>query len=161
MLRTDQNHIDSEINGGCNPIDSETINHHRPGSAQPLLNAQQLQQQQQQDQRTKQVSAAQNSNSNPKKSVMLNLKSGAINSTVEEFEHFSTRFSDTLTQNRRRYQLGILIIAIAFGCFGCFLFGLNFRYLFDTQGCTDSSGECSFLKIVFPFSSFFFYSISV
>lgn len=145
MLSIDQNHIDSEFNGGFSTIaDSELINL-RPSSGQTLLNVQQLQIQQQQQQQIKSPSAtvtskAPNStllqsNSNSKKSVMLNFKSGAINSTVEEFGNFSTRFSDTFTQNGRRYRSWLLTIAIAISCLCCFVFGLSFNYLFDTQPC--------------------------
>lgn len=144
MLATaDQNHIDCEINGGCNQTDSELLNH-RPTISQTLtLNAQQLQQQPS-SQTVKQVVTQ---NLNTKKSVMLNLKSGAINSTVEEFEHFSTRFSDTFTQNRRRCQLWLLVIGIAFGCLSCFIFGLSFTHLFDARACDGESDSFQFLYL--------------
>lgn len=141
MLSIDQNHIDSEFNGGFSTIgDSELINL-RPSSGQTLLNAHQLQAQQQQQTKspsatvtTKQSTLVQ-SNSNSKKSVMLNFKSGAINSTVEEFGNFSTRFSDTFTQNGRRYRSWLLAVGIAISCLCCFVFGLSFNYLFDMQPC--------------------------
>lgn len=140
MLSADQNHIDSEFNGGFNAIDSELMNL-RPNSGQTLLNAHQLQQQQQQQQKSPAATAnaKQNnivqSNANPKKSVMLNFKSGAINSTVEEFGNFSTRFSDTFTQNGRRYRVWLVAVGIVIACLCCFVFGLSFNYLFDTQPC--------------------------
>lgn len=146
MFPVDQNHIDSELNnGGYSSLDSELINL-RPSSGQTLLNAKQLQQQQPQTKSpavtvdTKQQNHNTQSNSNSKKSVMLNLKSGAINSTVEEFGNFSTRFSDTFTTNRRRNRIWLIAIAIAIGCLCCFAFGLSFNHLFDTQPC---GGKCS------------------
>lgn len=138
MLSTDQNHIDSEFNGGYSAIDSELINL-RPNSGQTLLNAHELQQQQLPKSPSATVNAKQNtiiqSNSNAKKSVMLNFKSGAINSTVEEFGNFSTRFSDTFTHNGRRYRVWVVSFCIAIACSCCFVFGLSFNYLFDTQPC--------------------------
>lgn len=151
MFPVDQNHIDSELNnGGYSSRDSELVNL-RPSSGQTLLNAKQLQQQQQQSQTkspavtvdTKQQNHNTQSNSNAKKSVMLNLKSGAINSTVEEF----TRFSDTFTTNRRRNRVWLIAIAIAIGCLCCFAFGLSFNYLFDTQPC---DGKCSIFHDIIP-----------
>lgn len=143
MFPVDQNHIDSELNnGGYSSLDSELKNL-RPTSGQTFLNAKQLQQQQQQQQPqtkspavtvdTKQQNHITQPNSNAKKSVMLNLKSGAINSTVEEFGNFSTRFSDTFTTRRNRVWL--ISIAIAIGCLCCFAFGLSFNHFFDTQSC--------------------------
>lgn len=145
MLSIDQNHIDSEFNGGFSTIgDSELINL-RPSSGQTLLNAHQLQTQQQQQTKSPsatvttktQNSTLPQSNSNrDKKSVMLNFKSGGkINSTVEEFGNFSTRFSDTFTQNGHRYRSWLLAIGITISCLCCFVFGLSFNYLFDTQPC--------------------------
>lgn len=138
MLSTDQNHIDSEFNGGYSAIDSELINL-RPSSGQTLLNAHQLQQQQLQKSPSATANAKQNnvvqSNSNAKKSVMLNFKSGAINSTVEEFGNFSTRFSDTFTQNGRRYRVWLAAVGITIACLCCFVFGLSFNHFFDTQPC--------------------------
>lgn len=130
MLSTDQNHIDSEINGGCNPIDSELINL-RPCMASTIINAHQLQHQSPH----LNIDSTKQQMSNAKKSVMLNLKSGAINSTVEEFEHYSTRFSDTFTQTQRRCQLWFFIIGIALACLGGFVFGLSFTHLFDMRSC--------------------------
>lgn len=138
MLSTDQNHIDSEFNGGYSAIDSELMNL-RPNSGQTLLNAHELQQQQLPKSPSATVNAKQNtiiqSNTNAKKSVMLNFKSGAINSTVEEFGNFSTRFSDTFTHNGRRYRVWVVSFCIAIACSCCFVFGLSFNYLFDTQPC--------------------------
>lgn len=137
MFSTEQNHMDSEINGGCNPIDSDLLNHKpnisqsmtTPSNQQPLITIE----------NSKRISVSPNSNA--KKSVMLNLKSGAINSTVEDFEHISTRFSDTFTRNKRRCRLWSLAIGIVFGCLICFAFGLTFNQLFDTRPCDD--GELS------------------
>lgn len=137
MLSLDQNHIDSEFNGGYSSIgDSELINL-RPNSGQTLLNTHQIQQQPKSptSTATKQNSTIVQSNSNSKKSVMLNFKSGAINSTVEEFGNFSTRFSDTFTQNGRRYRFWLITVLGIISCLCCFVFGLSFNYLFDTQAC--------------------------
>lgn len=147
MFPVDQNHIDSELNnGGYSSRDSELMNLRPCSGQQTLLNANQLQQQQQSQTKspavtvdTKQPNHITQSNSNAKKSVMLNLKSGAINSTVEEFGNFSTRFSDTFTTNGRRNRVCLIAIAIAVGCLCCFVFGLSFNHLFDTQPC---NGKC-------------------
>lgn len=145
MLSVDQNHIDSEFNGGFSTIGDSELIHLRPSSGQTLLNAHQLQAQQQQQQtklpsatettKTQQNSTVLQTNTNSKKSVMLNFKSGAINSTVEEFGNFSTRFSDTFTQNGRHYRTWLIAIGVAITCLCCFVFGLSFNYLFDTQSC--------------------------
>lgn len=145
MFPVDQNHIDSEHNnGGYSSLDSELMNL-RPSGGQTLLNANKLQQQQLTKSPAVTVDTKQNhitqSNSNAKKSVMLNLKSGAINSTVEEFGNFSTRFSDTFTTNGRRNRIWLIAIAITIGCLCCFAFGLSFNHLFDTQPC---GGKCFF-----------------
>lgn len=142
MFPVDQNHIDSELNNGG--YSSELVNL-RPGSGQTLLNPQQLQQHHQQliKSPAATVDAKQNhitqSNSNAKKSVMLNLKSGAINSTVEEFGNFSTRFSGTFTTNGRRNRLWLMGFAITVVCLCCFVFGLSFNHLFDTHSCGGES----------------------
>lgn len=134
MLSTEQNHIDSEFNGGYSAIDSELINL-RPNSGQTLLNSHQSQQQPKSPAAT--ATPKQNhhvqSSTNAKKSVMLNFKSGAINSTVEEFGNFSTRFSDTFTQNGHRHRLWLVVVGITLICLCFFVFGLSFNYLFDTQ----------------------------
>lgn len=136
MLSTEQNHIDSEFNGGYSAIDSELINL-RPNSGQTLLNSHQSQSQQQPKSPAATATPKQNhhvqSSTNAKKSVMLNFKSGAINSTVEEFGNFSTRFSDTFTQNGHRHRLWLVVVGITLICLCCFVFGLSFNYLFDTQ----------------------------
>lgn len=157
MLSTEQNHIDCESNGGLSKVDSELIIL-RPGSGKTLLNACQLQQSDQEQQQqqllhksptatvnAKQVTNTQNSDA--KKSVMLNLKSGAINSTVEEFGSFSTRFSDTFTQNANRCRLWLLVVGISIGCLCFFVFGISFTYLFDKLSC---DGKC--FSIIFFFS---------
>lgn len=133
MINTEQNYVDSEINGGCNPIDTDLLNHKpnisqslkTPSNQQPLITIE----------NSKRISVSPNSNTNAKKSVMLNLKSGAINSTVEEFEHLSTRFNDTFTRNKRRCRLWSVAIIIVFGGLICFAFGLSFNQLFDTRPC--------------------------
>lgn len=155
MFPVDQNHIDSgELNNGC--YSSELVNL-RPSSGQTPLNVQKLQQQQQQQPQltskspaatvdTKQNHITQ-SNSNAKKSVMLNLKSGAINSTVEEFGNFSTRFSGTFTTNGQRNRVWLMAIAVTIVCLCCFVSGLSFNYLFDTHPC----GGKSFFLLNFVF----------
>lgn len=142
MLSTEPNHIDSEFNGGYSAIDSELINL-RPSSGQTLLNSHQSQQKSPSATVTPKqnhlVQSSANANANAKKSVMLNFKSGAINSTVEEFGNFSTRFSDTFTQNGQRYRLWLVVVGITLICLCCFVFGLSFNYLFDTQSCGGKS----------------------
>lgn len=140
MLSIEQNHIDCEFNGGYSAIGESELINLRPSSGQTLLNAHQIQQptiSPAATAPTKQNATLVQSNSNSKKSVMLNFKSGAINSTVEEFGNFSTRFSDTFTQNGRRYRFWPILLAagITLSCLCCFVFGLSFNYLFDTQPC--------------------------
>lgn len=139
MLSIDsQNYIDTDFNGGFNAINDLELINLRPSSGKTLLNAHRIQQKQSSPTATvtaKQNSTLVQSNSNSKKSVMLNLKSGAINSTVEEFGNFSTQFNDTFTQNRRHCRFWLLALCIVISCVCCFVFGLRFNYLFDTQPC--------------------------
>lgn len=133
----DQNHIDSEFNGGYSAIDAELISL-RPNSGQTLLNSHQLQPQPTVTTtatvKNAATTATTKNNSSGKKSVMLNLKSGAINSTVEEFGNLSTRFSDTFTQNGNR-RLWLLAIAVSIICLCFFVFGLSVMHFLDAQTC--------------------------
>lgn len=148
----EQNHIDSEFNGGYSAIDAELISL-RPNSGQTLLNAHQLQQQQATPASTVKSAATTKNNLNAKKSVMLNLKSGAINSTVEEFGNLSTRFSDTFTQNGGRCRLWLLIAALSILCLCFFVFGLSVMHLLDAHTC---GGKVTlFYFLFFNFCSFF------
>lgn len=86
-----------------------------------------LQQQQQQPQLQNHTQ-----NSNRKKSVMLNLKSGAINSvTFEVFGNYSTRFAGG-TQRRRKC---LLIGGIVLGCLCFFAFGVVISKMFEAKTC--------------------------
>lgn len=153
MLSIDsQNYIDTDFNGGFNASNDLELINLRPSSGETLLNAHRIQRTQSSPTTTvtaKQNSTLVQSNSKCKKSVMLNLKSGAINSTVEEFGNFSTQFNDTFTQNRRHYRFWLLAVGIVISCLCCFVFGLRFNYLFDTQPC----GKISFYSNHFRLSA--------
>lgn len=71
-------------------------------------------------------------NSKRKKSVMLNLKSGAINSvTFEAFGNYSTRF----TGSKQRRRKCLLIGGISLGGLCFFAFGIAISKLFEAETC--------------------------
>lgn len=71
-------------------------------------------------------------NSKRKKSVMLNLKSGAINSvTFEVLGNYSTRFAGNTQRRRKCLQIG----GIALGCLCFFALGIAVSKLFDAETC--------------------------
>lgn len=124
MLSSDINHIDSEYNG-YNKV-SASRNNAAELNNLPLTDSQKQQQQ------TSSQNHATKYSTNSKKSVMLNLKSGAINSvTLDEFGNYSTRFSDT----HKRQRKWLIIAGIVFGCFCFFVCGLTISYLLDTRTC--------------------------
>lgn len=86
-------------------------------------------------------------NAKRKKSVMLNLKSGAINSvTFEVFGNYSTRFAGD-TQRRRKC---LLIGGIVLSCLCFFAFGIAVSKLFEAETCkckSHSLGRSTFFHV--------------
>lgn len=162
MLAVDQTNFDCEYNGGFNAIEPERIHLHTSVKCAMPTKQQQLDQQQQpsnsdhhqlqqlhqqQQHLIEPVSTIdtahqqhqhqhQDYRANNKKSVMLNLKSGTINSTVEEFgSSLSTRFGDTFTRSGRRCRWWLLIIGIFVGAVCCIVTGAAVTHLFGTRSC--------------------------
>lgn len=69
---------------------------------------------------------------------MLNLKSGAVNSAIEEFGHFSTHFGGTKPSQERK-QRYLLVCSISFGCFCFFIFGLVLSHWLGGRTCESKS----------------------
>lgn len=89
-----------------------------------------------------------NNNTNKKKkSILVNLKSGRINSVAlpEEFVEFSRRFSNSTASVRRRW-----IIYLAAGALLFFILGLLFGSLFENKSCDD--GKFKVLIITIPYT---------
>lgn len=71
-----------------------------------------------------------------KKSILLNLKSGAINSvTFDVFGNYSTRFAGDTHGNIRRRRNCLLIGGIVLSCLCFFAFGIAISKLFDAASC--------------------------
>lgn len=83
---------------------------------------------------TDQCQMQSDNNNTKKKSVLLNLKSGRINSVAlpEEFVDFSRRFSNSTASVRRRW-----IICLVTGALVFFILGLLFANLFESKPCDD------------------------
>lgn len=165
MLAEDQTSFDCEYNGGLNAIDSERIHLQTSVNRAVMTSKQQLdqhrhqqqsrvprqQQQQQHDEHdAEQVSTIDTAQqpspccaaANHKKSVMLNLKSGAINSTVEELGSLSTRFGGPHKRNAcwlKRWHLSIVGILFVGLC--CFVAGAVVMRLSGARYCDGEYGR--------------------
>lgn len=136
MLARDQTtSFDCEYNGGLNAIDTERI-HLQSSVSRAMPTIQQMDQQQQptNHQHGKQIATIDTAHGASKKSVILNLKSGTINSTVEEFGSLSTRLDDTFTRSSSRCRWWILIL-IFVGGVCCVVIGAAVTHLFGTRSC--------------------------
>lgn len=93
--------------------------------------------------KTEQCQMQSSNNNKKKKSILLNLKSGRINSVAlpEEFVDFSRRFSNSTTSVRRRW-----IICLAAGALVFFILGLLFANLFKNKPCDE--GKFKVLAVV-------------
>lgn len=81
-----------------------------------------------------QMQSNNNNNAKKKKSILLNLKSGRINSVAipEEFVGFSRRFSNSTASVRRRW-----IICLVAGALIFFILGLIFGSSFESKPCDE------------------------